>query len=154
MAFSGLVCTGLLMGLVACGGSQTPQASGPQPATAKEGEVADAGPEAAAAAAPPERPFAGSATEATQLISGVVDKYTDPVSKCVREYRARKNLPRQRVELSVGIDQDGRLLGVTLKGKPDPTLSSCVQDVLKGAMFPRSHAGVITVTKSYEEIVQ
>lgn len=139
---------------VACGGSsQTgPQASGPQPA-AKEGEAADAGAEAAAAAAP-ERPFAGSATEATQLISTVVDKYTEPVSKCVREYRTRKNLPRQRVELSVGIDQDGKLLGVTLKGKPDPTLSSCVQDVLKSAMFPRSHAGVITVTKSYEEIVQ
>lgn len=150
-----LVGAGLLLGLVAvaCGGSgQTgAQANGPQPA-AKEGEAADAGADAASAA--PERPFAGSATEATQLISNVVDKYTDPVSKCVHDYRARKNLPRQRVELSVGIDQDGKLLGVTLKGKPDAPLSACVQDVLKNAMFPRSHAGVITVTKSYEEIVQ
>ena len=128
-------------------------ASSKDAADAKDASAAPAASEADAAPAP--RPFAGSPAEATQLIGAAVDKKADEVKKCVAEYRVRKKLPRERVSISMGIDQEGRLLGATLpKGKADPTLSDCVQRALTGAAFPRSHSGVISITKSYEEIEQ
>lgn len=100
------------------------------------------------------RPFAGSASEATELISAAVDKRQYEIASCVREFRTRKKKAApNRVVISIGIDQDGKLLGVTSKGKEDAELKGCVQESLKGALFPRSHAGVITVTKTYEDIV-
>lgn len=100
-----------------------------------------------------ERPFAASTAEATELISQAVDKKHAEVALCVREFRARKKDSQNRVTVSFGIDQEGRLLGVTSKGSADGELKSCIQDALRSAPFPRSHSGVITVTKSYEEIV-
>lgn len=104
--------------------------------------------------APVVRPFAASSAEATQLIGAAIDQNEPAVNRCVREHRARKKMPRERVELSVGIDQEGKLLGITMKKDPDADLTACVQEALRSAPFPRSHAGVITVTKSYEEIPQ
>jgi len=93
--------------------------------------------------------------EATQLIGDAIDTNSTEMKKCVAEYRIRKKLPHERVAISVGIDQEGRLLGATLKGgKQDAPFSECVQRALGTAPFPRSHAGVIQVTKSYEEIQQ
>jgi len=106
------------------------------------------------AATADDRPFAGSTAEATSLISTAVDKKQLEISLCIRDFRARKKMARERVAVSFGIDQEGKLLGVTTKGKEDNELKTCVQDALKGAPFPRSHAGVITVTKTYEELVQ
>jgi hypothetical protein len=100
------------------------------------------------------QPFAGSIAEATTLIGAAVDKRGMEIGSCVREFRERRKLARERVAISFGIDQEGKLLGVTSKGKEDVELKSCVQEALKGAPFPRSHAGVITVTKTYEELVQ
>lgn len=100
------------------------------------------------------RPFAGSAAEATSYISTIVDKKQADIAQCVREFRVRKKIARARVTLSFGIDQEGKVLGVTSKTKDDEELRMCVHDALKGAPFPRSHAGVITVTKTYEEFVQ
>ena len=113
---SSLACAALL---IACGGptagASDPGAQGA--ASAKEGSDAGAGasaPSSAAAdAAPPQRPFAGSAAEATQLIGAAVDKNAAAVQKCVSEYRTRKNLPHERVTITMGIDQEGRLLGAT-----------------------------------------
>ena len=99
------------------------------------------------------KPFAGSTNEATELISEVVDKRHSEIGVCVRSYRARRKLASGRVAVSFGIDQEGRLLGVTSKGKEDAELKTCIQDALKNAPFPRSHAGVITVTKTYEDLV-
>ena len=63
-------------------------------------------------------------------------------------------MPHERVTISMGIDQEGKLLGATLpKGRTDEILSTCVQAALANAPFPRSHAGVISITKTYEEIV-
>lgn len=145
--------------IAACGagaaGGAAPGA--PSAASAKEGSDGGAATTAASAAdaAPAPRPFAGSAAEATQLIGVAVDKNAAAVMKCVSEYRARKNLPHERVTISMGIDQEGRLLGATLpKGKTDTPLSECVQTALANAAFPRSHSGVISITKSYEELVQ
>lgn len=104
---------------------------------------------------PAERPFAASAGQASELIGEALDKRGPQMQKCIADYRARKNLPHERVEISVGIDQNGALLGATLKkGKKDPELDQCMQSALAGAPFPRSHAGIITMTKSYEDIVQ
>jgi hypothetical protein len=84
----------------------------------------------------------------------VVDKKSTEIGMCVREFRTRKKLARERVTVSFGIDMEGKLLGVTSKGKEDAELKACVQDALKGAQFPRSHAGIITITKTYEELLQ
>jgi hypothetical protein len=155
-----LVLVFAFIALAACGasGAREPGASGAtNGAGAADG--GDGGSDGGAAdAAPPKpaaKPFAGSPSEATQLIGTAIDQNSNDVKKCVAEYRARKKMPHERVEISVGIDQEGRLLGAALKGrKLDPTLSECVQRALASAPFPRSHAGVIQVTKSYEEIEQ
>lgn len=143
----------LTVAAVACG------ASGRADDASKAGHSPGAAGSSSAAAAPAasssERPFAASAPEATQLINDAIEKHNAGVRKCVEEYRARKNIPHERVEISVGIDQEGRLLGATLKkGKPDQELSDCLHRALAGAPFPRSHAGVITMTKTFEEIRQ
>jgi hypothetical protein len=153
VTLSGFFASACGAGKAGAGGAGAPGA-----ASAKDGldgGSAGATPAAAADAAPPPKPFAGSAAEATQLIGAAVDKRSTEVVKCVAEYRTRKNLPHERVTISMGIDQEGRLLGATLpKGKTDAPLSDCVQKALADAAFPRSHSGVISITKSYEEIVQ
>src|SRR2546423_9265422 len=126
----------------ACGGKPAPQASAP---AATETKQEDAGTTDAGGA--PERPFAGSANEATQLIQQALEKKTDAMNDCVKQFRFRKHLAHERIEVAVGIDQEGHVLGVTLpKRKPDDELSKCIQAVVKDAPFPKSHAGVITVT--------
>jgi hypothetical protein len=150
LALLALLAPGL--GVAACGPEASKEPVVPATASSADAGGADGG----ADAAPAERPFAGSPGEATQLISAAIEKRTAEVSKCVTDYRARKKMPHQRVELSVGIDQEGRLLGAALKGtkQQDTTLSECVTRSLAGLPFPRSHAGVIQITKSYEEIAQ
>lgn len=136
------------------GGGGTPDASTSNNATKPAPKnVADAGP-AADGGTEAERPFAGNVAEATEMISNVVDKKRTEVNTCIRAFRTRKKIPGERVAVSFGIDMDGRLLGVTAKGKEDDELKACIQGALKGAPFPRSQAGVITVTKTYGEIVQ
>lgn len=110
-------------------------------------ETSDAG------AAANERPFAGSTAEATELISRAVDGKHDAIAKCTQAFRARKKLPHDKISVSFGIDQEGRILGVTSKGKEDAELKACVLRAVADAPFPRSHAGVITITKGYEEIL-
>jgi len=153
---SSLACVALLIACGAATPGATDRAGSPGAASAKEGSDGGAAASAPVAdAAPPPRPFAGSAAEATQLIGAAVDKNATAVQKCVSEYRTRKNLPHERVTISMGIDQEGRLLGATLpKGKTDTPLSDCIQAALANAQFPRSHSGVISITKSYEELVQ
>ena len=55
--------------------------------------------------------------------------------------------------VEVGIDQEGHMLGVKLpKGeKADKVLVDCVLAALSHAPFPRSHAGVITVRRTFED---
>lgn len=149
-----VACALAALGAVACGSAKAPDAASAatRPTTK---DASDGGAATAADAAPAPKPFAGSAAEATQLIGAAVEKNSDKVQKCVSEYRARKNMPHERVTISVGIDQEGKLLGATLpKGKADEILSGCVQAALANAPFPRSHAGVISITKTYEEISQ
>ena len=87
------------------------------------------------------------------MISSAVDQRHTEIGICVRAFRNRKKMAHERVTVSFGIDQEGKLLGVTSKGKEDAELKGCVQEAVRGAPFPRSHAGVITITKTYEELV-
>ncbi len=142
------------LAVLGCGAGKAPDAANAAPRSSASA-AGDGGASSVADAGPPPKPFAGSAAEATQLIGAAVDKGSVQVQKCVAEYRTRKNMPHERVTISMGIDQEGRLLGATLpKGKTDEILSSCVQSALANAPFPRSHAGVISIMKTYEEISQ
>ena len=142
------------MAALACGSPAAPSktsasAAAPDaaPATTTDAEPTDAG-------APSDgRPFAGSTADATDLISRAVDTRHAEVARCTHAFRIRKKMPHDKITVSFGIDQEGRLLGVTAKGREDAELKRCVLDAMTGAPFPRSHAGVITVTKVYEELV-
>lgn len=142
---------GSLVLSAACGSGSKPAAAPPASSASAAGSAsADAGPPAKV-----EKPFAGSTAEATQLVGVAVDKHREGIYACVTSYRKRKNLAHARVEVQLGIDQEGNLLGATLgKGKQDEELTSCVQKALANAPFPRSHSGVISITKVYEEILQ
>lgn len=152
LAFALVLALLEVLALAGCGASRT-EAGAPAPSA--KGTSAPEHGDGGFAASPAAKPFAGSPTEATQLIGAAIDKHSSDLGKCIAEYRARKKLPHERVEISVGIDQDGRLLGATLKGgKADAVLSDCAQRALAEAPFPRSRAGVIQITKSFEEIAQ
>lgn len=145
-----------VVGCAACGPSATPtNPSTPGADAAAPAATTDGGASGTAAdAGNADRGFAGSIGEATQMINDLVDKRRDELKKCITEFRKRKNLPREKVSIGLGIDQEGRLLGVTHKNKKDDQLTSCASEALKGLPFPKSHAGVITVSRTYEEIVQ
>ncbi len=121
------------------------QGAGPAPA-----RVHDAGtPEAA----PPDHPFAATAAEATTLIDAAIDAKIRDLARCVETARSRRKNPHEKISVEVGIDEQGHLLGVKAPpgGPKDPDLYACVQQALTGANFPTSHAGIITVTKTFEE---
>lgn len=141
----------LAAGIAACGGSSRPPSTPTSSASAGGGGAAPASD--ADGGAKEQRPFAGSSAEATQMIAEVVDKKQPDITACVREFRARRKDAPKKVVVSFGIDQEGRLLGVTSKGNVDSELKSCVANALRGAPFPRSHSGVITVTKTYEDLL-
>ena len=110
---------------------------------------------AAAASTPTEKPFAKTPEEATTLIDEAVTSRAAPLSRCVEALRARKKDVHAKVTVEIGIDQEGHLLGVkTPKGHTeDKALNECVQVALRGAPFPRSHSGVITLKKTFEDTV-
>jgi hypothetical protein len=141
-----------LFGMTACAGSNT-KAAEPTAGTAAIG--ADAGSAAAADAGPPERPFASNPLEAQSLIQVQIDKRMKQLWLCVSDWRARKAAPHKAVAVDIGIDQEGNLMGVATpnskQGDLDPNLRDCMMNVLRGAPFPRSHAGVITVRQTFED---
>jgi hypothetical protein len=113
-------------------------------------------PQPAAAPAPPpppEHPFAATSLEATNLIDAAIDARASGLVKCVEAARPKRKNPHAKILVEVGLDQEGHLLGVKAPpGAPaDPDLYACAQAALQGANFPRSHAGIITVVKSFEE---
>lgn len=135
------------------GGSNAPARVAP-PAASPDGGASSA---AEASTAPPAeaKPFAKTGAEATTLIDDAIEKRREAVSACVHDARKRRNDPHAKVEFDIGIDQEGVLIGVKgSKGsKDDPVLNECVRNALRGAPFPRSNAGVITVKKTFVDAV-
>ncbi|MEO7109890.1 MAG: AgmX/PglI C-terminal domain-containing protein [Polyangiaceae bacterium] len=113
---------------------------------------ADAG---APAAADP-HPFAKDAADAESMIDDAIESRHSDVEKCAADARKRMGDQHGKVSLLVGIDQEGSVIGVKVpKGeKKDEKLLVCVRAALKGAPFPRSHNGVITIKKTYEEALE
>jgi hypothetical protein len=141
---------GLVLGTACVSGPRPPE--GGAGALRGATSTADAAPEAGGKV---EKPFAGSTAEATQLVSAAMETTRDGMASCVSAHRKRKNVAHARVEVHVGIDQDGNLLGATLaKGGQDEELSACVTRALQNAPFPRSRSGVISFTKVYEEFLR
>jgi hypothetical protein len=157
----------VLLGLAtgACGGPPKVEApSGSSPSSSGGPAVASVDtPDAGAAhaarnaapveAAAPERPFASTPAEATSFIDAAIDAKAADLVRCVEAARARRKNPHQKISVEVGIDEQGHLMGVKAPpaGPKDPDFYACVQTALTGANFPTSHAGIITVTKSFEE---
>ncbi|HEY2513241.1 MAG TPA: hypothetical protein VGI39_20370 [Polyangiaceae bacterium] len=140
-----------------CGGApQASQAPSTPAAEATAGSALDGGasaPDSSAAPPPPEHPFAKSAIEATSLIDEAINGRVNELTRCVEEARMRRKSPHERLMVEIGIDQEGHLLGVELpkKEKRDKAFVDCVLAALQGAPFPKSHAGVITVRKIFED---
>ena len=153
-----LVLASIFTVLLACGGGSK-DASVPKAEPASE-EAPDAGDVVssdadAGAAGGDTKPFAGSPSEATELITRAVDEKQEGLAQCVQAFRFRKHLAHEKVSINIGIDQEGRLIGVALpKGKEDKELSACVREELRDAPFPRSHSGVITITRTFQEMVK
>lgn len=127
----------------ACG--SPPPAAPPTPSAAP----------AASSSAPAPRPMASSAVQAQTLIQDQIDANTKALGKCVEDYRTGVGDPHRPVIVDIGIDQEGRLLGVvTVKPKPQETdtkLKDCMWASLHGLPFPRSHSGVITIRQTFTD---
>ncbi len=164
---------------LACGGSKNPppvsgasttadagDVASSQPSTAPDAAASDAGAaalasnaaiDAGAATPPPDaHPFAKDAADAESMIDDAIESRHSQVEKCAAEARVRAGDPHGKVSLLVGIDQEGAVIGVKVpKGeKKDEKLLVCVRAALKGAPFPRSHNGVITIKKTYEDTLE
>src|SRR5437867_2854775 len=101
---------------VACGGAPK------EPAQAASAAGTSASADASAPAAsvdaapaqppPPEHPFAKTAAEATGLIDDAITARAAQLNKCVEDVRTRRKDPHAKVQVEIGIDQEGTLLGV------------------------------------------
>jgi outer membrane biosynthesis protein TonB len=146
-------CVALTVMLGACG-STNKSAGAPSAASSAAGGASAA---ASASAAPEEedkpmpKPFAKNSAEATSMMDDAVEKKRKRINKCVDAYRKRRNEPMAKLVVKIGVDQEGTLIGVT--GKPtetDPEALDCIRTALKFAPFPKSHSGVIEITKTFE----
>jgi hypothetical protein len=140
----------------------TPSSGAAAPSTATTASGAPAGSSAPAATgdssapaapAPQAHPFAKNAEEATSLIDDAINAKAVGLTACVDAARARRKDKHARIVVTVGIDEDGHMIGVELpKGeKKDKALTDCLLDALRDAPFPKSHAGVITVKRTFED---
>jgi len=134
--------------------SSAPQPVSGAPASPEEADAGTGSPGSVAASAPGERPFAKSAAEASELITKAVESCEGLLQKCVDEARSRRKEPHAKIVLEMGIDQEGGLIGVkTPQGTAtDEELLACAREALRGAPFPRSNAGVITLKKTFEDV--
>jgi hypothetical protein len=139
----------LVVMISACGG---PQAAATLPGSVGSGDGGFQ--DAAAVQAPPvEHPFAKTTTEATTFIQTDLDARMKQMWKCVDAKRARANNPHLYVVVNIGIDQEGTLVGVSAlkQADTDEVLNRCLMDALRGAPWPKSHAGIITVKQEFTD---
>jgi hypothetical protein len=138
---------------VATGKGAAAIATAAAPANPPPAAAPDAPAAAPAAPAPPQHPFASNGAEATSLIDDAITSRVNEVTACVEAARTRRKSPHEKIVVEIGIDQEGHMLGVKLpKGeKHDKELVDCILDALRPAPFPRSHSGVITVRKTFED---
>ena len=104
---------------------------------------------------PPQHPFAKTSFEAQMMIRQEIHTRMKALWACVDDYRSRVGERHRGVIVDIGIDQEGGLLGVIAVeagGRElEPALKDCLMRGLRGAAFPRSHAGVITVRQMFQD---
>ncbi len=139
-------------------GTGMPAASGSGDAGATTGTTSAtptaASSDASAAPAPEAHPFAKDAAAAESMIDDAIDSRHNAMDKCAVDARKRWKDPHAKITFLIGIDQEGNVIGIkrpSKKDKNDEELLTCVRAALKDAAFPKSHAGVITIKKTYEE---
>jgi hypothetical protein len=155
VAFLAAACGGSQPGVsvsTAATGSPAP-APAPTPSHSSALTPTPAPAPAPAPAPPPPHPFAATSAEATSLIDAAIDERASTLFPCIAAARSRRKNPHEKIQIEVGLDEQGHLMGVKApKGAPsDPELFHCAQEALAGANFPTSHAGIITVTKTFED---
>ncbi|MGH7329360.1 MAG: hypothetical protein ACREJX_13515, partial [Polyangiaceae bacterium] len=99
-------------------------------------------------------PFAKDPAAAESMIDDAIDSRHSEMDKCSADARKRLKEPHAKITFLIGIDQEGNVIGVkrpSKKDKNDEELLACVRTALHGAPFPKSHAGVIMIKKTYEE---
>jgi len=152
-AASRAVILAMAVAMAACGGSNA-QGAGGGASPAASGSAAGSS-AAAGDAGGPEKPFAKTPLEAQSLIQAQIDTRMKKLWACVADWRARGSDAHKALAVDVGIDQEGNLIAVATpnpaKGDLDPTLRDCMMAGLRGLVFPRSHAGVITVRQTFED---
>ena len=138
--------------------SSTSPTAGPSTPAGEPSASPSSSPAASASAAPatpppPAHPFAHNAEEATSLIDDAITARSAELTACVDDARKRRKEPHAKIVITIGIDENGRLIGVEMpKGeKKDKALSECLLTALRPAPFPQSHAGVITVRRTFED---
>jgi hypothetical protein len=138
---------------VAAPSDTTASGTSAPPAPAPTDSAAAASAPDAGAAAPDAKPFAHNAEEATSFIDDAITSRSNDLVTCVNDDRARRKDIHAKIVVEIGIDQEGHLLGVKMpKGvKNDKPLMDCFLAALRGAPFPRSHAGVVTVRRTFED---
>ncbi|HLK40311.1 MAG TPA: hypothetical protein VKU41_26350 [Polyangiaceae bacterium] len=107
-----------------------------------------------AAPAPPEHPFAASPAEAQRIIEDQIETRVEKLWRCVETFRAEAGAAHQTIAVEIGIDQEGHLLGVASADGKHPLFSAmkdCMIQVLRTAIFPRSHSGVIAVRQTFKD---
>jgi hypothetical protein len=131
----------------------TAPAASTSPAAAGSAAAPSGSASAPAAPPPPAHPFAHNAEEATSLIDDAINAKAAELTACVDEARKRRKEPHAKIVVQVGIDESGHLIGVEMpKGeKKDKALADCLLKGLHDAPFPESHAGVITVRRTFED---
>jgi hypothetical protein len=143
------VIVAVALGALACGGAKkAPDVAAVAPTDAGVDAAVD---DEADPTGPIERPFAKDAKEALQMMNDAVEKRQKRLGKCVDAYRKRKNAPMAKLIVKIGVDQEGTLIGVTGKSsETDDEANDCVRKALRTAPFPKSHAGVIEIVKTFE----
>lgn len=138
----------LAFGLGACTGAKAP----PQTIAVIDAGAPDAAiEEEAEPTGPVERPFAKDPKQAVSMMDAAVDTRQKKIGKCVDAFRLRKKDKWAKLVLKIGVDQEGTLIGVTGKeSESDPQAIDCVRIALRRAPFPKSHAGVIEIVKTFE----
>ena len=107
-----------------------------------------------AAPAPTVHPFAATAAEAERMIADQIDARSPKLLQCVESARADAGATHPTVTVEIGIDQEGQLLGVAstdAKHPLDSAAKDCMMQVLRTAIFPRSHSGVIAVRQTFKD---
>lgn len=100
---------------------------------------------------PVEHPFAKNKEDVFAGMEAAVASRKKSIDRCVADFRQRKAAPLATLTVKLGVDQEGTLIGVAGNGGECDTIAlECLRAALRRAPFPRSHAGIIEIERTFE----